>query len=231
MDNIVIIFVEIVSAALSFVLVRFMIKPYQYTGDKRYMGLPIGFALLGLSYVFMGLALFSIDSDFVEEMKWLQLFTQAYAFAFLAVTYHFSKQTPKGNVHLWWQIIFSGLIIAVISSYLIVFVPPEFALPSYKTVDEYFRFFNIILVSYISFHTLKSHALKPDPRTIWFPLGYVLLAFAQYSSLISSLDASFSAFVGAHILRLVSLAVFLFVSYETFRGSRVRENTSAECFK
>ena len=216
MNNDVIILAEIVSAVLCFILVRFMMKPYQYTGESRYIGLPLGFSFLGASYLLMGLASFFETTLFVEDIKWLQLFTQAYAFAFLTATYYFSKQTLERNTRLWWQIIFSGLVVGAIASYLIVFEPPLFALPSYKIVDEYFRGLNIILVSYISIHTLRSHALKPDPNTIWIPLGYILLAFGQYSSLIWSLDSSSSAFVGAHAIRLAALLVFLLVAYKTF---------------
>ena len=209
--------VEIASATLAFILVRFMIKPYQYTGESRYIGLPLGFAFLGISYIFMGVALSPNNPSLViEEMKWLQLFTQAYAFVFLAVTYIFSKPTPKRNTQLWWQILFSILIFAMIVSCLIVFVPPVFALSSYKTVDEYFRSFNIIFASYISLYTLRIHALKPDRKTMLAPIGYILLAFDQYSSLIWSLDSSESAFVGAHVIRLVSLLLFLFISYRAF---------------
>ncbi len=50
--------VDAVSAIMCVVLVRFMIKPYQLTRESRYLGLPIGFGLLGLSYVF-GLFFFS----------------------------------------------------------------------------------------------------------------------------------------------------------------------------
>jgi len=211
---------EIASAALTFALVRFMIKPYQYTGEGRYAGLPLGFAFLGVSYIFMATALSSSDPSLVEEMKWLQIFTQAHAFAFLAVTYYFSKRPLKQNTRILWQILFSILIVGLISSYLIVFVHPPFMLPSYKTVDEYFRGFNIIFASYISVYTLRSHASKPDPKTILAPLGYVLLAFSQYSSLIWSLDTSLSALVGAYIIRLTSLLVFLFVSYKAFGAPR-----------
>lgn len=87
-------------------------------------------------------------------------------------------------------------------------------------MDEYFRGLNKILASYVSIHTLRSHALNPDAKTIRIPLGYVLLAFGQYSSLIWSLDSSSSAFMGAHVIRLAGLLVFLFASYETFAASQ-----------
>jgi len=222
MNDFGLIIAEIASAALTFILVRFMVKPYQYTGEGRYVGLPLGFAFLGASYVFMATALSIGDPSLVEEMKWLQIFTQAYAFAFLAVTYYFSKQPLKQNKRILWQILFSILIIGLFSSYLIVFVHPPFVLPDYKTVDEYFRGFNIIFASYISVYTLRSHAFKPDSKTILAPLGYVLLAFSQYSALIWSLDASLSAQVGSYVIRLASLLVFLFVSYKAFGARRTQ---------
>ena len=219
MDNPALIVAEVVSAILCFILVRFMMKPYRYMGESRYIGLPLGFAFLGVSYIFLGLAMFFESFLFVEEMKWMQLFTQAYAFAFLAVTYYFSKREFERR-RLWWEITFAGLVFAAVVSYILVFEPPMFGLPSYKTVDEYFRLFNIICLAYITVHTLRSHAARPDSKTIWIPLSYLLLGFGQYSSLIWSLDSSFSAFVGAHFLRLAGLLVFLFVSCQTFYSSR-----------
>ena len=59
MSNVALILAELVSAALSFTLVRFMVKPYLYTGEGRYIGLPFGFTFLGTSYLFMGLTFFS----------------------------------------------------------------------------------------------------------------------------------------------------------------------------
>jgi hypothetical protein len=219
MDNTALIVAEVVSAAICFVLLRFMTKPYRTTGESRYLGLPLGFAFLGVSYVLMGSALYFESFRFVEEIKWLQLFTQAYAFAFLAATYYFSKK-PSKRSRLWWDTTYAGLVFSAVVSYLVVFEPPIFGLPSYKTVDEYFRVFNIICLAYISIHTLRHHASRPDPKTIWIPLSYLLLGFGQYSSLIWSLDSSFAAYVGAHFLRLSGLLILLFVAYQTFYGTR-----------
>jgi len=219
MDNLALVFIEVISAVLCFVLLRFMIKPYRTTGEGRYLGLPLGFGFLGVSYIFMGFALYFESFIFVEDLKWLQLFTQAYAFAFLAATYYFSKKPPE-RTRLWWDITYAGLIFAVVVSYLVVFEPPMFGLPSYKTVDEYFRLFNIVCLAYISIHTLRSHVSQPDPKTIWIPISYLLLGFSQYSSLIWSLDSSFAAYVGAHIIRIAGLLVFVFVVYQAFFGSK-----------
>ena len=218
MDNLVLILMEVVSAILCFVLVKYMIKPYQFTGETRYIGLPLGFTFLGISYLLMGLALFSHTIIFIEDIKWIQLLTQAFAFAFLAVTYYFSNQNKKQK-RIRWQITYTGLIIALIISFLIIIIPPSFELPSYKTVDEYFRLINILFSSYISIHALRSFSIKTKEKILWFPLGYVLLVVGQYSLLIWSIDSSLTAFVGAHVLRLTGLIVFLLVSLQTFSNS------------
>jgi hypothetical protein len=219
MENAALIVAEVVSAILCFFLLRFMIKPYRATGEGRYLGLPLGFAFLGASYIFMALALYFESFLFVDDIKWLQLFTQAYAFSFLAATYYFSKKSPERS-RLWWDITYAGLVFAAVVSYLVVFEPPMFGLPSYNTVDEYFRLFNIVCLAYVSIHTLRSHVSNPDPKTIWIPISYLLLGFGQYSSLIWSLDSSFAAFGGAHILRIAGLLIFLFMVYQSFFGSR-----------
>jgi hypothetical protein len=219
MDNLALTFIEVLSATICFVLLRFMIKPYRTTGEGRYLGLPLGFGFLGVSYILAGVSLYFESFLLVNDIKWFQLFTQAYAFAFLAATYYFSKK-PAKNTRLWWNITYAALVFAALISYLVVVEPPMFGLPSYKTADEYFRLFNIICLTYISIHTIRSHVSKPDPETIWIPFGYLLLGFGQYSSLIWSIDPSFSAYAGAYVLRLAGLLVFLYVSFRTFYGSR-----------
>jgi len=214
MDNLFFVLVEGVSAAIAFVLVWFMVKPYRMTGENRFLGLPIGFAFLGVSYIFMGASLSLGESSLLDEMRWLQLFTGAYAFVFIAVTYHLSFETHERKARLLMQAFASLTVLVSIFLFVVVFLPPLFTFPSYKTADEYFRVFNMMLALYVTLQTLRSHALKPESKTILAPLGYALLAFSQYSFLIWSLDSSFSAFIGAHAIRIVGLLVFLFVSYE-----------------
>ena len=76
--------VEVVSAIICFILVRYMIKPYSLTKEGRYLGLPLGFTFLGASYVISALAYTELYhfSDFL----WIQLLARTFAFVFLAVT-------------------------------------------------------------------------------------------------------------------------------------------------
>lgn len=216
-DNLTLSLLDAVSAALCFVLVWFMTKPYRYTGERQLIGLPLAFTFLGASFV-MGMTMFVESVAFVDVMRWLQLFTQSYAFAFLAVTYYFSK-IKKETTRLSLEFAFATILSVAVVSYLFIFVAPAYELPSFNKVDDYMTIFNIVCLSYIAIHTLRRHASRPDPKTIWIPLSYLLLDFSQYSFLIWSLDASFVAFIGAHFLRLAALLVFIIVTYQTFYAS------------
>jgi hypothetical protein len=216
-DNLTLSLLDAVSAVLCFVLVWFMTKPYRYTGERPYIGLPLAFSFLGVSFV-MGLTMLVESTAFVDVMRWFQLFTQSYAFAFLAVTYYFSKR-GKESTRLWLEIAFVAIFSVALVSYIIISVAPMYDLPHFDTVNDYLTIFNIATLSYIAIHTLRSHMSRPDAKTMWIPLSYILLDFSQYSLLIWSLDGSHAAFVGAHFLRITGLLVFLILTYLTFYRS------------
>jgi hypothetical protein len=82
----------------------------------------------------------------------------------------------------------------------------------------------LICLSYISIHALKSHIEQPDLTTLMIPLGYILLGMGQYSVLIWVVDKNALAFWTGLALRLVGLAVFLFVSCRAFYRSEEKWN-------
>jgi hypothetical protein len=194
--------VEVVSVIICFFLVKYMIKPYWLTREIRYLGLPLGFSFLGLSYAISAIAYSELFHFY--ELIWIQLLTRTFAFVFLAVTYYFSKKNAE-KARLWWDLAFSLLIVILIISFLVVVIFPQATLNTYTTSQVYVRLFNVVCLSYIAIHTLKSHTIKPDPTTIWVPLGFILLAISQYSLLFWYNDNSLSAFTGSLILRLLDL--------------------------
>jgi hypothetical protein len=166
---------------------------------------------------------------FVGEVKWLQLFTQTYAFSFLAVTYFFSRKPSKYS-RLWWNVTYAGIALVAVISYLVVVEPfvLNLGLPSYDKANQYLVVFNIICLAYVSIHTLRSHAIKPDAKTIWIPLSYLLIGFGQYSLLIWTIDSSLTAYIGAQFLRLAGLLILLFVSYQTFYAAHGPHKESSD---
>ena len=205
--------VEVASAIICFILVRYMMKPYGLTRESRYLGLPLGFTFLGVSYIISAFAYSQLY--FFSELLWIQLLARTFAFVFLAVTYYFSKK-PSKNTRLLGNITLSLLIVSLIALFLFAFIFPQVASHSYNDSQVYVRVFNLICLSYIAIHTLRSHIRKPDPTTIWVPLGFILFAVNQYTLLFWLIDHSLAAFTGSLIVRLLALAVFLAVSYSSF---------------
>jgi hypothetical protein len=194
-----------------------MIKPYSFTRESRYVGLPLAFGLLGASYLFSAVT-YAQPSFFPEYVLWVQLVARTFAFVFLAVTYYFSKESSKTS-QLLLNLTFSLIIVVVMASFLSIIFAPQINFQNYRDASTYARIFIMICLAYIIIHTLRSHMQKPDPSTLLIPLGYILLGISQYSLLIWAVDGSMFAWWGALVLRWGGLAIFLFVAYLTFYRS------------
>jgi len=206
---------EAVSAVLCLVILRYMTKPYRTTGESRYLGLPIGFALLGFSYIFMIAALYFESFPLVDEIRWLRVFTEGYAFAFIALTYFFSKKHSRKS-RLLWNGVYSVLILTAVFLFIVLVEPPTYGLPDLAVGNRDVLLFNIICIAYVSIFTLRNYFLNPDPASTLVPFGYLLLGFSQYSLLILSMGSNLVALVGAIFLRLLGLMVFVWISYKSF---------------
>lgn len=213
---------EIISAILCFILVWFMMKPYRYTKKGRYVGLPLAFGLLGASYLFSAL-IYAKLSCFPEDVLWLQLVARTFAFVFLAATYLFSKKNSETS-QLLWNITFSVIVVAIITSIIAIVFLPEFNFENYRVASSYVRIFIIISLIYVIICTFRSHIAKPDSTTLLTPLGFILLAISQYSLIIWAAEKSMIAWWGALALRWGGLAIFLIVTYVIFYGSQKRSN-------
>jgi len=208
--------VEVAATILCFIIFRFMVKPYKLTREGTYLGLPLGFAFLGISYGLAALAYSPLGFD--PKLLWLPQLTRTFAFVFLATTYLFSNRKSKSS-KLLGETSISLLVIALAISFLLAFVAPQFAFEGYSQANVYLRIFNVICLAYIAIYTLRSHLKNLDPTTIWIPFGFIFIAIGQYSLLFWYIDSSFSAFVGSLVATFVGLAIFLFVGYRTFYGS------------
>ena len=207
--------IEFVATIICFVLVRFMTKPYKLIREGSYLGLPLGFAFLGISYAIAAVAYSPLGFD--PKLMWLPLLTRTFAFVFFATTYLFSNRKSKISQVLG-EITISLVIIAIASLFLLAFVTPQFAFAGYLQANVYLRIFNVICLSYIAICTLRSHVKNPNITTIWIPFGFIFLAINQYSLLFWYLDSSLSAFIGSLVARFIGLCIFLFVALRAFYG-------------
>jgi len=200
--------IQVISATLDFILVWYMIKPYLLTREERYLGLPLGFAFLGLAEIILGLGI--IIPTF-SQLTRLSLSVRAFAFVFMAVTYYFSKE-PSRNSRFAWIISLSLTIVGFTVFWLYsTWIPVSAAL--------YLRILELSCLAYICLHTLKSHIKTPESTTLWIPLGFIAFAISEYSQLIRATDEHYLygiAFVGTLTARIIGLVIFVFVAYRTF---------------
>ena len=190
-----------------------MIKPYEVTREGRYIGLPLGFSFLGVSYVISAITYAQLSN--IEILWRFQLIFRAFSFVFLAVAYYFSKR-PSKNTRLIWNITFSGLFVGLVALVLLIFIAPQMPQDDYLILNFFVRLISFICISYIFIHCIREQAKEQDPYSRWVLVGYALLGLSQFSSLVWIVDPSYFAFWGSLTFRLMSLAVFLNVSYRIF---------------
>ncbi len=212
------------SAIICFILVWFLLKPFLATREERYIGLPIGFGFLGVTYL---LSAFShactIGSGFtITGFTWFQLLARPFAFAFLTFTYFYSNK-PSTN-RPFWDITLSVLLVSLTALFIFYFIAPQLAISSYRVLSVYVRVFNLICLLYISVHTLRSHLIAQNSKTILTPFGFIFLGISQYSLIIwATGDGGDLAFYGGLLLRWIGLALFLVNAYRSFYDSQKGE--------
>jgi hypothetical protein len=214
---------EITSAILVIILVRFMMKPYQLTGESRYLGLPLGFGFLGATYALSAFTYYQ-PHFFGNATLYIQLVLRSFAFLFLCVTYYFAnKTTTMKNTGLLWNATLVVLLVALVTSTILVMLPDVPSTQSaYLDIATYVRIFNLVCIGYLCYRTFRNQLEQPDPGTLWIPLGYLFLGFSQYSLVVYTLDYSMSAWWGSLIIRWMSLALFLYVAYRSFYSKKGR---------
>jgi hypothetical protein len=220
-DPILRVAVEVISTIACFFLLRYMIKPYTVTREGRYIGLPLGFGFLGLSYILSAIAY--IQPDFVDShLKWLQLLARAFSFVFLAVGYYFAKK-PSKNSRLIWDITFSALIVCLAALILLIFVAPQIPIPSYRTLNLSVRILSIICLSYIVIHCIRENKKETEKEATWVISGYSLLGISQFLILIWIIYNLEIFFWSSLAFRLVGLTFFMFAIFQTFRIWKKRQ--------
>ena len=99
---------------------------------------------------------------YLDALVWLQLSLRSFAFAFLALTYYFSKKSAQKS-RIWWNIALSVLIVALLVSSAIVLVIPQFGVSAERVSGAYTRVFNVLCLAFITAYTVRSYSKKHDP--------------------------------------------------------------------
>jgi hypothetical protein len=212
---------EFVSTVLGLILVYIFVRTYRLLRSSYLLGLPVGFSFLAASYVLLGFFLILERSEAgADFLLWLRLIMQTYGFAFIAFSYHFSMKTERATKHYLAVISLVSVVSVLFVLGALVVSPPFLEFPNAYITDEFFRVANLVFLAYTVYRVVKQVALSSKVMSglLWAPLAFSIYWVGQYSLLIWGLDGSQTAFVGAHIARLVALVLLIYVFYSSGRS-------------
>jgi hypothetical protein len=218
---------EFISVGLALVLVYLFFKAYRFTRSTYLLGLLIGFSFLASSYIFLGMFLFYGNNAAISEsFLWLRLVTQGYGYAFIAFAYYFSGKSEKTTKYFLGLISLFSAISVILFFVALIVAPPFLELPSIGVVDECLRLACLIFLGYIICNLVKhlEQSRKVISGSVWTLLAFSFLWLVQYSLLIWGIDDGQTAFIFAHIARLASLTLFIYIYHSSGRvGSESRK--------
>lgn len=242
----------IASIFLCSVISLYFYRTYRFSGYRYLLGLPTGFVILAISFVFGHLCvayLYShVDQSLENILLWIQLALRSEGFAFIALSYMLKNRigasTINGLLPATSRILFSPqsysnaikikeMVVAILPMILIsiplmitisaLVVQPILNDTEVKDMSIYTTIFNIMVLGYILFKSLKALVRSANIKLLYIPAAFALLWLEQYSLIINYFDNNQFAFMGSIIARLVGLSLFVFAIYYCLSTVRKRE--------
>ena len=244
--------VTIASIFLCSVISLYFYRTYRFSGYRYLLGLPTGFVILAVSFVFGYLNAVHSYSHVNQSLEniflWIQLALRSEGFAFIALSYMLKNRMGSTSVNgllpATSRILFSPqsysnaikikeMIIAILPMILIsiplmvtisaLFVQPVLNDTEVKDMSIYTTIFNIMVLGYIFIKSLKALVRSANINLLYIPAAFALLWLEQYSLIINYFDNNQFAFMGSIIARLVGLSLFVFAIYHCVSTVRRRE--------
>ncbi|HYA84487.1 MAG TPA: hypothetical protein VEH06_13725 [Candidatus Bathyarchaeia archaeon] len=244
--------VTIASIFLCSVISLYFYRTYRFSGYRYLLGLPTGFVILAISFVFGYLNVVYSYSHVSQSLEniflWMQLALRSEGFAFIALSYMLKNRMGSTSVNgllpATSRILFSPqsyshaikikeMIIAVLPMILIsiplmvtisaLFVQPVLNDTELRDMSIYTTIFNIMVLGYIFIKSLKALVRSANIKLLYIPAAFALLWLEQYSLIINYFDNNQFAFMGSTIARLVALSLFVFAIYHCLSTVRRRE--------
>lgn len=216
-----------VSAALCLVISRSFFRSYSFAGFGYLLGLPVGFAFLGASYVFeLSSVLFQSDPILHPALFWIQMLLQAEAFALIALSYYYRNSAGERKQHATRDAAITIIpILMIVIPFLIptsvLVAQPYFNYAGFADLSFYMRIFNIAVIGYIFKSTIVSLVKAANVRMLYVPAAFALVWLEQYSLVIAYFDNSVVAFIGSALARLAGLAAFAYIMHRVTSRKRM----------
>lgn len=242
----------IASIFLCSVISLYFYRTYRFSGYRYLLGLPTGFVILAISFVFghLNVAYFysHVDQSIENIFLWIQLALRSEGFAFIALSYMLKNRVGSTATNALLpatsRILFSPqsysnaikikeMIVAILPMILIsiplmitisaLFVQPILNDTEAKDMSIYTTIFNIMVLGYTFIKSLKTLVRSANIKLLYIPAAFALLWLEQYSLIINYFDNNQFAFMGSVIARLVGLSLFVFAIYHCLSSVRRRE--------
>lgn len=211
--------ISAVSVALSLVISRSFFRSYRFAGFGYLLGLPVGFAFLGASYLFeLSSVLFQSDPILHPAFFWIQMLLQAEAFALIALSYYYRNSAGERKRHVTSNIAITFIPLLMIAIPFLIptsvlVAQPYFNYAGFADLSFYMRIFNIAVIGYIFKSTIVSLVRAANVRMLYVPAAFALLWLEQYSLVIAYFDNSVVAFIGSALARLAGLVAFAYIMH------------------
>jgi hypothetical protein len=218
-----------VSVSLSLVISRYFFKSYTFSGFGYLLGLPVGFAFLGASFLFeMSSLMYRSDPLLYPAFFWIQMTLQSEALALIALSYYYknSDASESGKRVKARDVLVTMLPLAMVA---IPFLVPTTTLATglyfdYAAIADlsfYMRIFNIIVIGFIFKSTITSLVRAANVRLLYVPVAFALLWLEQYSLVLAYFDNSAIAFIGSLAARVAGLALFAYIMHSVTSRRRI----------
>ena len=208
-----------VSVSLSLIISRSFFKSYRFSGFGYLLGLPMGFAFLGASFIFEAASLlYRADPLLYPAFFWIQMSLQSEAFALIALSYYYRNSDTR----LLGRSVRPRDVLVIMLPLVMVAIPflvptftlatePYFSYAGLADLSFYMRIFNVAVIAYIFKSTIASLVKAANIKQLYVPAAFALLALEQYSLVLAYFDNSVGAFIGSAAARIAGLALFAFI--------------------
>jgi hypothetical protein len=218
-----------VSVSLSLVISRYFFKSYRFSGFGYLLGLPVGFAFLGASFIFEASSLmYRTDPLLYPALFWIQMSLQSEAFALIALSYYYKNSDggqstksvrPRDVLVIMLPLAMVGIPFLVPTFTLAT--EPYFNYSGLADLSFFMRIFNIAVIGYIFKSTIASLVKAANVKLLYVPAAFALLALEQYSLVLAYFDNSAGAFIGSLAARTAGLALFAYIMHSVTSKRRM----------
>jgi hypothetical protein len=235
--------ITIASISLCSIIAFYFFRSYKFSGFRYLLGLPMGFAILGTSFVCEHLSLiYYTNYLFYHLFFWMQLSLQSEALALIALSYMLKNRVGRDKdeyatadldlskvlIHYSMStkarvLLISFFPMIVISIPFMVTISALFVQPFLNDVELadlsfYTKIFDMIILGYVFQSTVVSLVKGANIKLLYVPAAFALLWLGQYSLMINYFENDSIPFIGSIVARLAGLALFVYAIHYAMSG-------------